>query len=133
MAREDGFDALQVDAQAEQLREAGAAAHDPVQPGVGADGEVTGAQFVDDTPEGQLGRVGGIAEHDVGPGVDEFAGTVAGLGHGVDAEGAAGNGDADRAGVLRGEVRGQVAMRAVASVWPYMTKNCHPSRRPRST
>ncbi|NCL74323.1 hypothetical protein AIIKEEIJ_01766 [Rhodococcus sp. YH1] len=108
VAREDGFDALQVDAQAEQLREAGATAHDPVQPGVGADGEVTGAQFVDDTPEGQLGRVGGIAEHDVGPGVDEFAGTVAGLGHGVDAEGAAGNGDADRAGVLRGEVRGQV-------------------------
>ncbi len=101
--------ALRVDAQAEDLRETAAAADYFVQPVRGAPGDVAGVQVLGGAAPCEVRGVFGVAEHDVRARVDQLTGVPARpVGVGLQVEGAAGYGDADRFGAGRGEVRGQV-------------------------
>ena len=100
------LDGVEVDAQAEDLAVA-VAAPDHLEQAVDPAGEVTGPELGGDAAEREVGGRHGVAQHHVGPGVDQLAdaGTVV---HGlVEAQLAPGDGDADRARVVLGEVRRQ--------------------------
>ncbi len=108
-AGEDGLDVLEVDAQPEHLGEPAAPA-DHLEQAVGsAPGQVAGAQLRHLLAEPEVGRAAGVAHHHVGAGVDQLADAgLVGLGHGFEAERAAGHGHPDRGGPGRGELRRQV-------------------------
>ena len=91
--RQEPLHLSQVNAQSHDLDEPAAPAHHFVDAGRVLPGEVAGAEFGDGPARGEVRRAPGIAEHDVGAGVDEFA--VLQSRHGVDAERAAGHRDAD--------------------------------------
>ena len=104
------LDPVEVDAQAEDLGEAVAPADDLEQAVVGLAGQVAGAQLVDGSrPRARSAAVSGVAQHHVGPGVDELADLGPGRpGHGLDPKVAAGHRDADRGGPDGGQVGRQV-------------------------
>ena len=72
-----GLDGVEVDAQAERLDEPGAPPDDLEHAVGGVEaGEVTGRQLFERRPVGEVGLRRGVAEHDVGPAVDELADIV---------------------------------------------------------
>ena len=98
-----GLEGVEIETQAEYLGIA-VGATDDLEHLVDLTCQVAGPQLLDVAATAQVGRALGIAEHHVGPGVDELAhsGTlVDGL---VDRQSSAGDGDTDRAGVPVGQV-----------------------------
>ena len=93
------LDVVEVDPVAEHLGDPGPAAGDLEQAGLGPAAEVAGVQAVDGASEGEVGRLVGVAEHDVRAGVDDLPVD--------DVDVASRHRDADRAGVLGGRSGGR--------------------------
>ncbi len=105
---------VEVDPQAEHLREAVAAADDLVEAVRGTARHVAGAQHVDVAPAAEVGRRRGVAEHHVGALVDELTdldavgGRQRQLGQRLQRERPAGDREADRRRRRGGEVGREV-------------------------
>ena len=101
------LDLVEVDAQTHDLGEPAAAADDLDQPVTAEPGEVAGAQLVHVAAPRQVDHGLGVAQHDVGSGVDELAQATVELAQRVDAERAAGDGQPDRLRALVEQVGGE--------------------------
>lgn len=103
---EDPLDLPQVDPQPHNLDEAAAPANDFVEPTRPESGEVACVQLGDLPAAGEVRRVFGVAQHDVGPGVDQFA--IVQPRDRFQPEGSPGNRYANRMRMLGGLIRREV-------------------------
>ena len=129
--RQEALHPVEVEALAQHLRDPAEPPGDLPEPVRPAPAQVAGAQLGDGAAARQVGRRLGVPQHHVGPGVDQLAGArrrrpaparserrPPGTGQPI----APGGQRSARPG-------GSTAIRAVASVWPYITTRSKPLRR----